>query len=209
LESYIRLVGKNLTGMSVYKREKRTVGIQENGGVILPNGVNLNDASTIGAPDPFPKTETDEWYAKENTIKFIRENTSSPWLIQCSMKKPHPPYQPPREYWDMIDRTKLVIPSYPKDDLKDASPAYELGMKKRGMVNMSKEQILDGMQGYYGNIAFMDAMFKEVLDELDKLGLKENTLIIYTSDHGEMLHDHGLWTKMVFFDASVRIPLIF
>ena len=65
-----------------------------------------------------------------------------------------------------------------------------------------------GMQGYYGNLAQCDATFLEVLNAVDELGLRDKTLVIYVSDHGEMLGQHGLWGKQVFFDASVRVPLI-
>lgn len=175
---------------------------------VLPNAVNLKRFSTIGAPDPNPKTKTMEWLTKENTIKFLRENASTPWVVQCSMLKPHPAYQPPQEYWDKIDRSQLVIPYYPSNDLEDCDPRYAKMMRMRGMGEMTQEQILDGMQGYYGNIAFVDDMFGEVLTELDRLGLRKNTLIVYLADHGEMLNEHGLWTKFVFFDPSVRVPLI-
>lgn len=178
------------------------------GGVVLAGTANLKSDPTIGAPDPYPVTTTYEWQAKENTIRFMRENKDKPWLIQCSMHKPHPPFQPPKKYWDQIDRSKLVIPEYPEDDLEDTNPRYKAIINGRGMWNMSREHILDGMQGYYGNIAFIDAMFGEVLQELEQLGLRENTLVIYLVDHGEMLNKHGLWTKFVFFDASVRVPLI-
>jgi len=179
------------------------------GGVILSGTANLLRDPAIGAPDPFPKTTTLEWQAKENAIRFMRENKDRPWLIQCSMHKPHPPFQPPLEYWNKIDRSKLVIPEFPENDLDDASPRYKKWIMSRGFQNITREQILDGMQGHYGNLAFVDDLFGEVLNELESLGLRENTLVVYLVDHGEMLHRHGLWTKFVFFDASVRVPLIF
>jgi choline-sulfatase len=186
----------------------RPVGKKREDGVKLSGTANIISDPTIGAPDPYPMTDTMEWHAKENTIKFMCEHTDTPWLIQCSFLKPHAPYQPPQEYWDMIDRSKLIIPNVPANDLDDCDPRYYDILKGRGMQNLTREQILDGMQGYYGNIAFSDAMFREVLDELDRLNLRENTLIVFTADHGEMLNDHGLWTKFVFFDPSVRVPLI-
>lgn len=179
------------------------------GQIRLSGTVGLRVHPTIGAPDLSPQATTLEWQAKENTIRFMRENRDRPWLIKCSMDKPHPAFQPPLAYWNKIDRAKLKIPEYPEDDLEDANPRYRQLMEARGMWNMSEEHILDGMQGHYGNVAFVDAMFGEILEELDKLGLRENTLVVYLSDHGEMLGQHGLWTKFVFFDASVRVPFIF
>lgn len=177
------------------------------GSVVLPHGLSTDGRIPIGAPDPYPETATLEWRATENTIAFMRENRERPWLVQCSFEKPHPPFQPPKRYWDMIDRSKLAVPSYPEDDLEDANPRYWEGMKGRGMDRLSAEQVRDGMQGYYGNIAFSDQLFGKVLRAVDDLRLRENTLVVFTADHGEMLYDHRLWTKMVFFDPSVRVPL--
>jgi arylsulfatase A-like enzyme len=178
------------------------------GAVVLPTGLSTDGKTPIGVPDPYPETETMEWQAKQNAIAFMKENRGRPWLLQCSFKKPHPPFQPPKRCWDMIDRSKLVIPRYPKDDLADANPRYWEAIKRRGMDHLTDEQVRDGMQGYYGNIAFADLLFAEVLKTVDDLGLRDNTLVVFTADHGEMLYDHRLWTKMVFFDPAVRIPLI-
>jgi arylsulfatase A-like enzyme len=178
------------------------------GGVVLATGLGTDGKQPIGAPDPFPETETLEWAAKQNTIAFMKENRSRPWLIQCSFKKPHPPFQPPKRCWEMIDRSKLVIPDNPKDNLADANPRYWAAIERRGMDHLTNEQILDGMQGYYGSIAYSDQLLGEVLKAVDDLGLRDNTLVVFTADHGEMLYDHRLWTKMVFFDPAVRVPLI-
>ncbi len=180
------------------------------GGVLLPMMFHTDGKLPLGAPYPFPETETEEWRAVQNTMKFLNENRYHPWLVQCSLLRPHPPLQPPRRYWDMIDRAKLQIPSrnYPKDDLADANPRYLENMKKRGLDHLTDDQVRDAMQGYYGNIAFADHLLGMVLSQLDHSGQRENTLIVFTADHGEMLDDHRLWTKMVFFDPSVRVPLI-
>lgn len=158
----------------------------------------------LGQPAPFPLERHKEWQAKEDTIRFMRENRDEPWMIQCSMHKPHPAFQPPKEFWDQVDRDQLEVPDYPEDDLEDVNPEHLARMQQRKLENLTEDQVRDGMQGYYGNLAFCDAMFAEVLVELDRLGLREETLIVYTSDHGEMLYDHRLWTKFTFFEQSVQ-----
>ncbi len=190
------------------EKGKRPPGTVPPGGVLLETGLNANNGNRIGAPYPFPESATLEWNAKEDTIAFLKANRSRPWLVQCSFKRPHPPFQPPQRYWNMIDRSKLKVAAPPAGDLKDCNPRYMDGMRRRGMEHLTDEQVRDGLQGYYGNLAFADAMFAQVLKALDDLGLRQNTLVIYTADHGEMLDEHGLWTKMVFFDPSVRVPLI-
>jgi arylsulfatase A-like enzyme len=176
------------------------------GGAVLSSGFSGNQP--LGAPDPAPMEETFEWKAKEEAIRYMKANRDRPWFIQYSCKKPHTPFQPPKRYWDAIDRTKLEIPRYPDDDLDDVHPRLWDSMVRKNLDKITDGQILDAMQGYYGNIAFCDAMFGEVLAALDALGLRDRTLIVFTADHGEMLYDHRLWTKYAFFDASVRIPLI-
>lgn len=180
------------------------------GDILLPMMFHTDGKLPLGAPYPFPETETEEWHAVQNTIKFLDGNGDRPWLVQCSLLRPHPPLQPPKRYWEMIDRAKLQIPSrnYPKDDLADANPRYWENMERRGLTHLTDDQVRDAMQGYYGNIAFADHLLGMVLRQLDHSGLRENTLVVFTADHGEMLDDHRLWTKMVFFDPSVRVPLI-
>jgi len=165
-------------------------------------------AYRLGAPTSAPISEIVEWKSKEGAIRFLKANRDRPWLVQCSMYKPHPPFQPPQKYWDMIDRSKLKVPDYPADDLDDCRPSLRKAMAARHLDKLTDEQVRDAMQGYYGNLAFADAMLGEVLGALDALGLRDDTLVVYTADHGEMLYAHHLWTKYVFFEESVRIPLI-
>ena len=189
------------------KNKKHGGGEEGGGSGQLPTSFQGGKYS-LGAPSPGGPRDTREYQAKEGAIQFMKKHRDEPWLIQCSMYKPHPPFQPPKNYWEKIDRSKLAVPRYPADDLSDCAPRLPAKMRDRKLNKLTDEQVLDGMQGYYGNLAFADAMIGEVLDALDRLGLRERTLVVYTADHGEMLDDHGLWTKYTFFEQSVRVPLI-
>ncbi len=147
-----------------------------------------------------------DFQAMQGTIKFMEENRDRAWFIQCSFRKPHPPFEPPKRHWERIDRSKLVVPRYPDGDLKDTGL---LSRRGRGGGELDDKTVLDAMQGYYGCIAFCDDMFGQVLTTLDRLGLRQETLVVFTADHGEMLYDHGLWGKTNFFEPSVHVPLIF
>lgn len=177
---------------------------------LLPMFFHTDGTMPLGAPYPLDEKATQEWSAAEDTINFLKEKQNRPWLVQCSLIKPHPPFQPPKKYWEMVDRSKLKVAGhkYPVTDLSHANPRYWRAMKRRGLDHLTDDQILDAMQGYYGSIAFDNDLFGKVLSQLDASGQRENTLVIFTADHGEMLDDHRLWTKMVFFDPSVRVPLI-
>jgi len=177
---------------------------------LLPLLFGLDGEHSLGAPSPLPETDTQEWHATEATIEFLKKKHDKPWLVQCSLLKPHPPLQPPQKYWDMIDRTKLQIPErrFPKDSLTDTNPRYLRRMAGRNLIDVPEEKIKDAMQGYYGSIAFDDVLIGKVLAALEASEERENTLVLFTADHGEMLDDHRLWAKMVFFDSSVRVPMI-
>ena len=169
---------------------------------------SFGGGNRLGRPAMAPEEFSRPWHTKEETVRFMNENRDVPWFVQCSFYKPHPPFQPPAKYWDMIDRSKLVIPSYPEDDLDDVNPRLRKQMMSRKLLNLTDDQILDALQGYYGNLAFCDAMFGKVTEALDKLGLTENTLIVHAADHGEMLGNHHMWTKFNFFEESVHVPLL-
>lgn len=186
------------------RRRKPPVGA--NG--VEPLGMTLRGGRPLGQPAPFEDEAHLEWWVKERTIEFLRTNRDAPWFVQCSFGKPHPPFQPPARLWNAVDRDRIVIPHYPEDDLDDANPTGWDMMGTRDLRNPSESDILDAMQGYYGNVAFCDEMFGEVLDELDRLGLRDDTLVLFTGDSGEMLYAHRLWTKLSLFDEAVRVPLV-
>ncbi len=165
---------------------------------------------TVGRAAFHDEMYTREWRAKEETIQYMREWQDEPWFIQCSFYRPHTPFEPPKKYWDRIDRSKLRIPKqdYPANDLDDVNPRHAARMESRGFFDLTDEQYLDALQGYYGNLAWCDSLYGEALDALDNLGLRDNTLIIHTADHGEGLGMHHMWMKYTFFEESVRIPLL-
>ncbi len=163
----------------------------------------------VGRPAGFDEEFHPELHDMRHTIAFMEENRDDPWFIQCSFRKPHPPFLPPERQWDRIDRSNLVIPRYPDDDLDDVNPA--LWQRPNGTSRapeLDDEVVLDAMQGYYGSLAYCDELFGQVLGVLDHLELREDTLVVFTADHGEMLYDHRLWSKSNFFEQSVHIPLI-
>lgn len=159
-----------------------------------------------GAPSPYKMEAHYEWQVKEAVIQYMKEHKDASWFLQCSFTKPHPPLNPPAEYWEKFKDLPFVLPNYPNDDLTDTNLAGK--MDEQGVGNPTERQIRDAMIGYYACLNFCDDMFGEVLTALDKLGLREDTLVVYTSDHGEMLWDHRLWHKYVFFEQAVRVPFI-
>ena len=158
-----------------------------------------NMASQLEADD-----HLDMFIARE-TVKFIRSHRrEAPFLLYASFMKPHTPFYAPREYAERYPIADTELP-----EAGDVS-GYPEHLQRR-MVSMSQAdewRRRAHVAGYLGNLAFADTCVGVVLDALDELGLWEDTIVVYTSDHGEMGGDHGLLQKFCLFEPSVRVPLI-
>jgi arylsulfatase A-like enzyme len=100
------------------------------------------------------------------------------------------------------------LPKRPANDLAGGFEGHLIRAKERGWYGQSDEALGRSLAGYYGNISQMDACVGRVYDALCELGLDRNTVVIYTSDHGEMAGAHRMWTKHNMFEQSVAVPLI-
>ena len=150
-----------------------------------------------------PEDHLDGFVARE-TVKFLRRYRDQRFLLVASFMKPHTPLFPPREWADRYPVDKMELP-----------PVGEIGQyPPHTQARIQRFQKLDGARrrahraGYRGNLAFVDTRIGQVLDALEELGLADNTIVVYTSDHGEMDGDHGLYQKFCLFEPSVRVPLI-
>ncbi|MEN3941863.1 sulfatase [Prosthecobacter sp. SYSU 5D2] len=148
-------------------------------------------------------------------LRAAKEKPGEPLFLALGFVKPHLPFTAPKKYWDRHDRAAFPLPkrTMPPDD----APAY--AGKTLGELNnydpvpqeppLTEEMQRTLMHGYYASVSFMDAQLGRVLDELDALGLAEQTLIVLWGDHGWHLGDHGMWTKHTNYEQANRIPLIF
>ena len=140
---------------------------------------------------------------------------TTPFFIALGFVKPHLPFTAPRKYWDMHDPDAFVLA---EDQVHpDGAPSYA-GKRGGEIVNYSpltvnnlKDESIQRrlIHGYYAAASFADAQIGRVLDELDRLELSKNTLIVLWGDHGWHLGDHGYWTKHTNYEQANRIPLIF
>lgn len=143
-------------------------------------------------------------YAK----KFLSENKNNPFLLICSFLRPHFPYEASQKYFDMY-KGRVKLPIDFNSDEKNWPVSSQIENKQYKFDHLTKEEIIHAREVYYGMITWVDDQIGLIIDELERQGLKDNTLIIYTSDHGEMAGEHCLWYKNTFYKASVGIPFIF
>ncbi len=145
------------------------------------------------------------WVA-DRTIEFLRGNRNRPWFCWSSWIAPHPPLNAaPR--WAEFYRDRQV-PS-PNRSKEEHLAQFHRNMNWfADMHNASPERLRRSTQAYYAQISFVDEQIGRVLAELEALGLADNTLVIFTSDHGELLGDHWAWQKQCSYEPVVQVPMI-
>ncbi|MFS0726644.1 sulfatase [Paenibacillus sp. 1P07SE] len=149
------------------------------------------------------------WCA-ERARSFIasRQSEPGPWMLSINTFDPHPPFDAPAAYEARYDEKELPGPLFGPDDLQQQErlrKAYH-GCKHPKAPDGETRRM---MASYYGMIELIDAQFGRIVDTLEKTGQLDNTIIIFMSDHGEMLGDHGLSQKGCrFYEGAVRVPLI-
>jgi arylsulfatase A-like enzyme len=138
----------------------------------------------------------------DQAIEFIekQKDASKPWFLVLSWNPPHPPFNPPpadqaRYDADSLKMRPNVRLSTPEDRIVNPYPPLE-----------SMQKLHDAAQGYYGAITAIDKEFDRLLNTLDKHGMADNTIVIYTSDHGEMMGSHGHMAKQMPHEESCRVP---
>ncbi len=188
--------------------------------VVNPAGRDKAEESRVFSLTPGTFGGSLSWHASEGTdqeqtdgltataaISLLQKYKDQPFFLAVGFFRPHTPYVAPRSYFAMYPKEKIQLPQLSADDQK-RTPALAYGSAKKEQDTMTDDQRREAMQAYWGSISFMDKQLGLVVDELDRLGLNQNTLIIMTSDHGYHMYEHGLWQKMSLFENSARIPLI-
>jgi choline-sulfatase len=143
-------------------------------------------------------------------IKLLEEHhpekTGKPFFLAVGFYRPHTPYVAPSKYFDLYPREKITPIMERQGDRDDIPPAaLHDRPKQRELTIAQRKEII---QAYYASISLMDAQVGRLLDTLARLELEDNTIVIFTSDHGYHLGAHGLWQKSDLFEGSCRVPLI-
>jgi uncharacterized sulfatase len=176
---------------------------------LLPNNKGSNRYGGVLswlAADGEDGEQTDGKIAAE-VVKLLEANKDKPFFIGCGFFRPHTPYVAPKKYFEMYPTDKLKLPEVPAKH-RQSAPAPAFGSARKEQDDMTDDQRRQALQAYYASASFMDAQVGIVLDSLEKLKLADKTIIVFISDHGYHLGEHGLWQKMSLFENSCRVPLI-
>ncbi|MCP5116600.1 MAG: sulfatase, partial [bacterium] len=150
----------------------------------------------------------------DKALEELRHLKDKPFFLAAGFVKPHLPFNAPKRYWDLYDPDAIKLPSqatWPEEAPEVALMNWgELrnyaGIPKQGPLDDDTARRL--IHGYYACVSFMDAQVGRLLDELDSLGLRENTVVVLWGDHGWKLADYGAWCKHTNFEIDTHVPMI-
>ena len=141
------------------------------------------------------------------TIKLMEQHREKPFFIACGFFRPHTPYVSPKKWFDLYPLDKIKLPVLAAN-YKDGVPEPAFLSSKKEQENISDDLRKQAIRAYHASTSFMDAQVGQLLDGLDRLKLTDKTIVVFFSDHGYHLYEHGLWQKMSLFENSARVPLV-
>jgi arylsulfatase len=174
-------------------------------------------ANDIAASKNPYRQAIDEKYSEttwvgERTRHYIRRLAAGdrPFFLFSSFFKPHSPFEVPEPFDAMYDDVQIPLPKQMTLDeiMRLPPPLRTLILRFRPAYDMDRDQLQWIYRSYYGAISHIDREVGSILDALDEAGVAENTIIVFCSDHGDQMLEHGIMGKNCFFEASVRVPFI-
>ncbi len=150
-----------------------------------------------------------EYRGIQTLYDLARSRNRHPFFLTVSFSHPHHPFTISREFWDRYAEDDIDLPEVGN------IPFAQLDYHSRGLYfahgrhlhKITQDSVIQARHAYYGMLSYVDDKIGRLLDVLNKTGLADNTLVIFTSDHGEMLGERGMWHKHHFYDATARVPL--
>ncbi|MCH8293395.1 sulfatase-like hydrolase/transferase [Candidatus Poribacteria bacterium] len=159
---------------------------------------------------PSPRTREEYWgyHVATESIRQIEEavERGESFISWTSFTEPHPPFYPPKEFYELIDQSKIALPEQPPDDAPP--PHVRILRMRREWEHLTDVEVRQIIAGYYGMVALVDSYCGIVLDAIDRLGVRDDTVVIWTADHGDQMWEHQLFLKFNMREASIHVPLL-
>ncbi len=172
---------------------------------------SVTGAGVVARSMPIDYDDETAFRSKRYLYDVARETRDDrPFFHVVSMTHPHDPYLTTREYWDRYSDDEIDLPSveHIPVDQRDAHSArlyYHYGMHRQDVTD---DDIRKARHAYYGMTSYVDDKVGEIMDTLEHAGLADNTIVIFSADHGDMLGERGMWYKMSFYEWSSAVPFI-
>ena len=173
---------------------------------------NLSSVTGAGIAETTNQLEFDDevaFCARAQVHRLARRKGDRPFCLTVSFTHPHDPYVTRKPYWDLYDDDLPPpgVAAIPRED-QDPHSLRLLDACDAAGFSITDQDVGDARRAYFANVSYLDEKIGEVLDALRACRLDENTVVVFLSDHGDMLGERGLWFKMSCFDPSVRVPLM-
>ncbi len=172
---------------------------------------NMDPLSEAGPAVTTHQIDYDEevgYTARRKLLDLARDPDERPFLLVASFINPHDPYVARPEWWDRYDAAEIDLPDPVDEAGLDAHSLRVRAGIEADTVGFTGEQVRRARRGYYANTSYVDDWLGRLVATLRETGLADSTVVVFTSDHGDMLGDRGLFYKMTFFERSARVPLV-
>lgn len=166
-------------------------------------GWNSYRAGIYALPERLHPTQ---WTGQTATRFLETYSRPEPFFLKVSFARPHSPYDPPERFWKLYQDAPLPAAAVGRWAARYAPRSWERDDIWHG--DLGPEQVRQSRQGYYGSVSFIDEQIGRILEALERRGWLEETLVLFTADHGDMLGDHHHWRKSYAYEGSARIPML-
>ncbi|WP_436925631.1 arylsulfatase [Halosimplex amylolyticum] len=174
----------------------------------IGHGVGRN--SWDARPWHLPERAHPTNWTTERAIEFFeKRDPTRPFFHYVSYVRPHQPYDPPQPYWDAYDDRDIPAPpvgDWAEEVYGDRIPEYP--SLNAWLADLPAETARRARVGYYGSVTHVDHQLNRLFRALGRTGAAENTLVVFTSDHGDVLGDHNVWRKTFAYEGSARVPML-
>jgi len=163
----------------------------------------------VRSPSRVREEHSETAYMTDRAIRFVEDKGERPWFLHLSYVKPHWPYVAPAPYHALYGPNEVLPTNRHPREFENAHPVLAAYRKQEECANFARDEVVATVRpAYMGLIAQLDHHLGRLIDVMQKLGRLDDTLIVFTSDHGDFLGDHWLGEKEQFFEEAVRLPLI-
>ena len=174
---------------------------------------NLGSVTTAGVAETTNQLEYDDevaFFARQTLHQLSRESRDQPFCLTVSFSHPHDPFVTRQKYWDFYPQGTVPDPVTPTIAYEDHDPHSQrlLDMSDWRNFDTTHKKVTESRRAYCGNVSYIDELIGGIQDTLRACEFDDNTIILFVSDHGDMLGEKGLWFKMSFFEGSARVPLL-
>ncbi len=172
---------------------------------------NMGSVTGAGIAEITNQMEYDDevaYHAVRKLYDLARGHDARPWHLTVSFTHPHDPYVARKKYWDLYEDCEYLLPKVPAMEYETHDPHSKRIFDANDWRNfdISEDDIRRSRRAYFANISYLDDKIGEIFDALERT--RQEAIVFFVSDHGDMLGERGLWFKMNFFEGSARVPLM-